>query len=88
VVRPQDLKTLARAGALERVVVEAVRMHWYIRVKVGHGGSLVCAPDDKPLAFTRLEAAGRFLSDKGIDRWSVDARDWAATRESSSDGQD
>ena len=87
-VRPQDLKTLAHAGALQKVVVEAVRVHWYIRVKVGHGGCLVCAPDEKPLAFTELDAAGRFLRDYGIDSWSVDARDWAETPEMSGDVQD
>ncbi|MBK1698182.1 hypothetical protein [Rhodovibrio salinarum] len=86
-VRPQDLKTLARAGALQAVVVEAVRCHWYIRVRVGHGGCLVCTPDQYPLAFTQLDAAGRFLSDHGIKSWSVDARDWASAPEVQDESQ-
>jgi hypothetical protein len=84
---PDELRTLASAGAVVETLVIADGRRWRCEVRTGLERRAVATRRGGVRYWSSLDSAARYLRERGIARWAVDATQWVPEQGHLADSQ-
>ena len=77
-VKPETLRALIEAGSVRDAMAVADGRRWRVEVSVGMTRRAIATRRGELRQWSSLDAVARYLRERGIARWAVDAADMSS----------